>query len=60
MSASTGNIYDGLWRDGLKHGLGMMLLPTGDYFTGQWRMGTIDGPVHYHFCDGSPWLDPEY
>lgn len=60
VSASTGYIYDGMWKDGLKDGQGLFLFPSGDYFVGRWRLGTLDGPVEYHFPEGSPWLDPEY
>jgi hypothetical protein len=60
IAAASGNVYEGLWKDGLKDGQGVFLLPTGDYFAGQWRLGAIDGQVQYHFSEGSPWLDPEY
>ena len=60
VSAETKVVYEGAWERGVKHGLGMMVFPSGDRLQGTWRAGLLDGPCMYYFAESSPWLDPEY
>ena len=34
---STGAVYDGTWKGGLRHGIGTMKWPDGASYTGKWE-----------------------
>jgi hypothetical protein len=60
ISNSTQVVYVGQWATGVKHGEGVLQVPTGDSFRGKWVNGQMDGPGYYQFNETSPWLDSEY
>ncbi|SVE12888.1 uncharacterized protein METZ01_LOCUS465742, partial [marine metagenome] len=39
---ANGDKYDGLWKDGLRHGQGTMTYANGDSYDGDWMSGKID------------------
>lgn len=49
----SGDKYVGEWKDGYKHGVGVMRTPQGDVWVGQWRYNNWLGGKQYgkkKFC----------
>jgi hypothetical protein len=42
-SKEGGYSYEGEWRDGRKHGTGVLIFPTGDRYDGDWENDTRQG-----------------
>jgi hypothetical protein len=49
----TGDVYEGQFKDGRKHGKGDMIYANGDHYKGEWKMGTKSGRGMYMFADGN-------
>ena len=46
-----GSIYDGMWHNGKRSGLGTFYFKNGDVFQGTWREDLIHGKVDYIVFD---------
>ncbi|GMH57243.1 hypothetical protein TrRE_jg2939, partial [Triparma retinervis] len=44
--------YEGEWKDGLKHGLGVFSSTSGEKFDGNWHMGKRHGEGIYRWNNG--------
>lgn len=49
---TSGNVYDGEWRDGAANGIGEKRYANGDVFRGMWRGGKRSGRGSYLHADG--------
>ena len=45
--------YQGNYKHGKRHGLGVYHYPNGDIYDGQWRKGRKEGYGIYMFADGN-------
>ena len=45
---ADGRLYDGNWKDGKRHGDGILTLPSGDKFYGKFENNYINGPGECH------------
>ena len=52
MKFCDGEVYDGEWRDGLKHGIGIYLFKNGDVYEGGFIEGKKDGEGRYKMANG--------
>ena len=53
LSYKDGSIYNGLFVDGLKHGMGLILYQNGDKYEGNFSNDEIDGEGEYNSVSGS-------
>ena len=44
---ANGDVYDGLWKAGKRHGRGKMTYKNGDYYDGEWLDGNWHGQGLY-------------
>lgn len=51
--ASNGNIYEGEFLEGLKHGEGTLTFRQGSVYKGEWKQGVMNGKCRYSFHDGA-------
>lgn len=59
-SAQDGKAYEGQWRDGMRHGTGVLALRDGDALRAQWENGQLVQCLDFQFVKDSPWHDPKY
>lgn len=52
--------YTGEWKDGAKHGYGVLVYANGNKFEGDWRDGRRDGKGVYWVCDKKKKLRKQY
>ena len=50
--SSTGAVYEGTWKGGLRHGIGTMTWPDGATFTGKWEYNYACGKGKFVHADG--------
>ena len=43
----SGERFYGVWRNGLKHGPGKLVLPNKDYYEGTWYNDILEGEVRF-------------
>ena len=54
MIFESGNMYEGYWRNCLRHDKGRFILNhSGEIYEGQWKDGKKNGHGVYKFADGS-------
>jgi len=53
--------YEGEWKNGQRHGLGTLRLPSGSTYKGEWKNGDRDGRGHLVFVNpSSSYYDGEF
>ena len=52
--------YEGEFRENLRHGSGIYVLPNGSVYDGQWRDGTMNGRGIFRWPDGESVYDGEW
>eukprot|EP01090_Pellita_catalonica_P010806 TRINITY_DN2224_c0_g2_i1.p1 TRINITY_DN2224_c0_g2~~TRINITY_DN2224_c0_g2_i1.p1 ORF type:complete len:420 (+),score=56.03 TRINITY_DN2224_c0_g2_i1:54-1313(+) len=50
---SSGFFYEGEWKDGKPHGIGIKVWAKNEYYVGSWDSGKTHGYGVYHFPDGA-------
>lgn len=50
-SSSDGNVYEGTFRDNMRHGYGILRYPNGDVYEGEWNLGRKEGKARFIFAD---------
>lgn len=53
---ADGGVYDGEWKAGKKHGLGVYVYPSGAHYEGEWLEDTKHGRGLYTFPSGGSYL----
>ncbi|KAL0422296.1 UNVERIFIED_CONTAM: Phosphatidylinositol 4-phosphate 5-kinase [Sesamum latifolium] len=48
MKWSNGDLFDGFWSNGLRHGSGFYRFADGSYYFGTWSKGLKDGPGTFY------------
>jgi hypothetical protein len=49
MIYANGDIYEGAWKNDLKHGYGILEKKTGDKYYGYWNNGLKEGQGYYYY-----------
>jgi len=52
VGTRAGNLYDGAWVDGLRHGQGIYVWKAGHKYEGEWAAGKMHGKGRYELSDG--------
>jgi hypothetical protein len=52
LKFSSGEVYEGEFRQGKIHGHGRLRFTSGDQYTGQFKFGAMDGHGTYRLADG--------
>ena len=56
MVFSDGDVYDGEWKDGMRHGKGRMTYSDGDIYDGEWMEDKGHGQCTYIRHDGHKYV----
>lgn len=59
-SSKDGMQYVGHWKQGRRHGEGLLYMTSGDAVTAIWEHGKLIKPTKVEFHSGSLWRNPEY
>ena len=49
MIYTDGSVYEGMWKEGKRHGPGTLFLPNGDIFQGEYALDLKDGPGTFFY-----------
>ncbi|CDW74102.1 UNKNOWN [Stylonychia lemnae] len=50
---SSGEVFDGFWKNGSRNGYGRYVYVSGNYCIGEWKDGKINGYGKYYYKSGS-------